>query len=254
MARILEWKCTHFDTAVIPAGNYPAGTTLATFFHDDSSVNEGSITEKQERDLVNELFAWHHFRALLFKELNIRVDSLCRTHVVSPIIDNPQVKPGDIDVLICEPGKPNESVALECKRVKVTAVSTLDDDVHKINDIKDGASQTKAMRRMGFHRTYLAVLIQVDGRNRKDVNTLFRGLNSSATYDGEQKTLNRIYEFPQRSIFHEDVGFVFVEVIQPTGKSFTKTGGICLRIEKDAKRLEQPDNLTNRITSLMSVK
>ena len=253
MTRI-EWKCTYFDTALIPAGNYPANSTLATFFKDDTSANEESITIKQERELVDFLFTNYNLYELLFPELGVRVDSFCQTHVTHPLIDNPQEKPGDIDVIICEAGKPNEAVVFECKRVKVTAVSTFDDDINKVNDIKDGASQTKAMRGMGFHRTYLTVLIQVDGRNRKNVNTLFRGLTPDATYDGEQKTIKRIYEFPQRNTIHEDVGIIFIEVIQPTGKSFEKMGGICVRVERNATPLQQPDNLTNRVAALMSVK
>jgi hypothetical protein len=253
MGRV-EWKCTFYDSAHIAAGTYPAGSTMATFFQDDLSVNEESITDKAEREIVNELFMRPDFRKLLFPELGLRVDSVCHTHVTQPLIDNTQEKPGDIDVIICEPENPNMAVVLECKRVKVTAVNMLDDDVNKINDIKDGASQTKALHRMGFHRTYLAVLIQVDGRNRRDVNVLYRGLNPDATYDGEHKTLERIYEFPQRSLFEKDVGFIFVEVIQTTGKSFAKMGGICLRLERNAKPLEQPDNLTNRVAALMTVK
>lgn len=252
MSKFVEWKCRYFDTAHISAGTYPAGGTLAKFFRDDPSVNRESITDKNERELVDQLFTQYEFRALLFPELGLRPDSFYRTHVTTPLIDDPQEKPGDIDVLICERERPDEAVALECKRVKVVAVSAVDDDLNKVHDIKDGAAQTKAMAtRMRFHRTFLAILVQVDGRNRRDFNTLMRGLNPRATFDGEQTTLKRIYEFPQSGMFHEDVGFVFIEVIQPTGKSFEDNGGICLRVHKNAKRLAQPDNLTNRISSII---
>lgn len=252
MSELVAWKCTHFDTTLISAGTYPARSKIATtLFSDDSRFSEESITNKDERQLVNELFVQDQFRQLLFPEICVPTNSFYKTHVVEPLVTNSQKKPGDIDVLICRADDPTQAVAVECKRVEVTAVSSLDDDVHKINDIKNGANQTKAMRQMGFHRTFLCVIVQVDGRNRKEFNTLFRGLNSRATFDGERKTRKTIYEFPQSGLFHEDVGFIFIEVIQPTGKSFESMGGICLRMERDAKRIDQPSELSNRVAALM---
>lgn len=244
----------YFDSAVIRAGEYGPGETLATFFHDDGGFEGPSITEKPEPQLVSELFGDQDVRNLIFHELALPKDSIYDTHVVQPLIDNPQAKPGDIDVLICERDKPNQAIAVECKRVKVVAASTFDDDLNKIQDIKDGAIQTRELRRMQFNRTFLAVLIQVDGRKRKDFNTVFRGLNPRATFDGSQTTLKRIYEFPQSGIFHDDVGFIFIEVIQPTGKPFERMGGVCLRIERQARAVAQPDSLTNRISHWISTK
>lgn len=251
MGRVVAWNCIYYDSALIHAGIYPAGGTLATYFKDDKSFDEESVTNKHERQLVDELFAEAQSRQLLFPELDLPLNSFFKTHVVEPLIEDRQRKPGDIDVLVCPSDNPNLAVAIECKRVKVIAASSVDDDVHKIKDIRDGAAQTKAMRKMGFHRTFIAVLIQVDGRKREERNTVTRGLNPQATFDGERRTLKEIYEFPQSGIFNADVGFVFIEVIQPTGKSFEKMGGICLRLEREARRIEQPSTLTNRVAALI---
>ncbi len=59
--------------------------------------------------------------------------------------------------------------------------------------------------------------------------------------------------FDQRESLHEDVGIIFVEIGQPTGKSFRKQVNICLRIDKEASKIDQTPSLTNRIKELFQV-
>src|SRR5438270_304144 len=58
-------------------------------------------------------------RDLILGELGFNSDSFVRSGVTRPIISDPSNKPGDIDVLICDKDRPDQAVALQCKRIKV---------------------------------------------------------------------------------------------------------------------------------------
>jgi hypothetical protein len=95
---------------------------------------------------------------------------------------------------------------------------------------------------LGFHRNYLLIISRIFGRNFTSENAIFR--------KARPETRHRIYEFPQRESLHEDVGIIFVEIGQPTGKSLKTQVNVCLRIDKEAARLDQSPGLTNRIKDL----
>ncbi len=239
-----------FDSVKIEAGTYPAGHKW-TLFQDSSEGSSKRVTDINEAEIVNYLLRRNDSRRLIFKELRLSENAIWRSCVIEPIVNKSYPKPGDIDILICDNNSPNQAIAIECKRIKVKAVSTLDDDVNKIENLKDGISQTKSLLAMGFHQTYLAVIIEVDGRNRSAFNTAHRGLNPDATWDGAEKTMRKIYEFPQKNRYAQEVGFIFIEVIQPTGKSIEEMAGICIRVDRFAKPQPQSGDLTNRVEALM---
>ena len=86
----------------------------------------------------------------------------------------------------------------------------------------------------------------VDGSKKLNYNILFRGCN--------QETFQKIYEFPDRERVHNDVGIVFIEISQPTGKNFNEMAVVGICIEREASRLDQSTNLTNRIEVRMRQK
>lgn len=77
-------------------------------------------------------------------------------------------------------------------------------------------------------------------------NVLFRGPS--------RETFKRIYEFPQRESLCDDVGIVFVEIVQPTGKSFKRMVNIGVCVDRGAGVLSQPTRLTNRIKEHMRLR
>jgi hypothetical protein len=127
--------------------------------------------------------------------------------------------------------------------VKAIAIDTEKEKVNKIDSIGDGVIQANALHNLGFHRTYLLILVVIDGRNKTDYNVLCRGLSNI--------TFERVYDFPLRDKLNEDVGVIFIEISQPTGKSIDSMARVGICIDKEAKRLEQPLNLTNRIDRLL---
>lgn len=58
---------------------------------------------------------------LILSKLGADAKSFLKCGVTQPVITDPSKKPGDIDLLICDGGRPHESIALQCKRVKIRA-------------------------------------------------------------------------------------------------------------------------------------
>lgn len=161
-----------------------------------------------------------------------------------PVVENPHHS--DIDLILCESELPQFSVGIQCKRVKIESLNEKQDDVNKLPDVKKAVVQANKQREIfGFYRNYLLIISQIFGRNFTNENAIFR--------KARPETRHRIYEFPQRKSLHEDVGIIFVEIGQPTGKSFRTQVNICLRVDKEATRLDQSPSLTNRIKELFQV-
>jgi hypothetical protein len=129
----------------------------------------------------------------------------------------------------------------------VRALNQADDDLNKLPELTKGVKQANFQRNnLGFHRNYLLIVMEAYGRKRSDSTTLFRGPN--------QETLKAVYEFPMRESLHEDVGVIFVEIAQPTGKSFSDMVVVGVCVDQETARLDQPPGLTNRIRQLMNQK
>jgi hypothetical protein len=75
-------------------------------------------------------------KELLLSELRVGPNPFIDYSVKKPVIENPQDKPGDIDLLICDRYEAEHAIAFQCKRVVVRALNQEDDKVNKISDIK----------------------------------------------------------------------------------------------------------------------
>jgi len=243
MRTVLQFNTVAFDSVNLPR-EIAAGTTF-TFFVDNSNLDGEDVLSESEEILVSWLFSFDLTRRLIFKELNISENVFYGLKIIGPIIKDVRKKPGDIDVLICENQKPHQAIALECKRVKVKAIDMENDKVNKIEKIRKGVEQANALRELGFHKTFLTILVLADGRERKEYNFLAR--------DPTTETYKQIYDFP-RDKLHDDVGVIFVEIDQPIGKPINDAAVVGICIDKEAKQLEQPIHLTNRINELIRIK
>jgi len=243
MKNVLTFKTIVFDTHTLPAGvTIPAGSSLE-FFSANYEGNDNNVTKKHEEQIIKWIVA-SPAKELLLSELGVGPNPFIDWSVKQPVIENPQDKPGDIDLLICDEHEAEHAIAFQCKRVVVRALNQVDNNVNKISDIKDAVNQANKQReRLGFHRNYLGILIETYGKKREQSNVLFRG--------STQETFKEIYEFPQRESLSSDVGVVFIEISQPTGKSFDRMAVVGICIDQHASRLDQPTQLTNRIKDLM---
>lgn len=178
-------------------------------------------------------------RNLIYAQANLDPGSIDRLEVRRPVIENVNRKPGDVDWLCVAPTKPHLAVAVECKRVKVRAAGLDDDHENKIRDLGRGVPQANGLADMGFHRSFLMIIILADGRARRELGQMFRGPTT--------QTFTRIYVFPERERLNDDVGIIFVEVVQPTGRSIGEMAYVGVCVERPARPRDQSVRLTERV-------
>ncbi len=243
MKNYLVFDCVNTDTLYFKAGEtIPAGTSYKLFTTEDAGV-EDKVTGESEEEILKWLMSSSGGKLLLSK-LQLFGDIHCAFSVRKPVVENPHHS--DIDLVFCKPELPQFSVGIQCKRVKIESLNEKQDDVNKLPDVKKAVVQVNKQREnLGFHRNYLLIISQIFGRNFTAENAIFR--------KARPETRKRIYDFPQRESLHEDVGIIFVEIGQPTGKSFRQQVNVCLRVDKEAVRLDQPASLTNRIKELFHI-
>lgn len=242
MSNSLIFRFKSCDDICLPANTLiPAGSEFVSFT-DYDVLQEDRVTEVPESRIIRALFS-SSAQDLIFPELGVSKNSSIFYDVREPVVQFGQ-QPGDIDVLIADGGRADLAIALQCKRVKVLALNHDEDKANKIDSIAGGVRQANLQRStFGFYRNYLVIIIQTVGKLRTRNNTLARGPS--------RDTLKKVYHFPQRESLHEDIGIVFIEITQPTGKSWTRMAQIAICVDQDAHRLEQPARLTNRIQELM---
>lgn len=243
MKKYLVFDCINKDSLLFEAGQIiPAGKSYKLFTPDDEGI-EDKVTAQGEESILKWLMS-SQTRHLLLNKLELSQNALFDFSVRKPVVDNPHHS--DIDLILCEPEFPEFSIGIQCKRVKIESLNEKQDDINKLPDIKKAVAQVNKQREnLGFHRNYLLIVGQVFGRKFTNENTLFR--------KARPETQQRIYEFPQRESLHEDVGIIFIEIIQPTGKSYKKQVNICICLDKEAGRLEQTASFTNRIKELFQL-
>jgi len=241
MRKYLVFDCINTDTLAFNQGEIISADKSYNLFTPEDDGIEDNITNEDEEQILK-LFMNSEGSRLLLSKLEISQNPFRAFSVRKPIDENP--KHSDIDLILCEPELPQFSIGFQCKRLKIVSLNEGEDEINKLPDIKKAVTQANKQREnLGFHRNYLIIISEIFGRKFTSENTLFR----KARPDTRQK----IYDFPQRESLHDDVGIIFVEIGQPTGKSFRKQRNICIRIDKEASRLDQTPNLTHRVRELM---
>lgn len=237
----LAFETVVFDRLHLPGGQViPAGKSFEMFLPSDGGI-ENDVTEIDEESLLK-FFMSSPGSQLLFKRLDLPPNSRIAFSVREPIQRN--INHPDFDLVICNPRSPHLTTAIQCKRVKVTAINDDKDKVNKLEGVGQVVKQARIQREeYGFHQNYIALFIQTFGRNREKKNVLFRGPSN--------ETFQEIYDFPQRDSIHEDVGIIFIKITQPTGTDFREKGSIGICVDKAAGKLTQSTSLTERIAELM---
>jgi hypothetical protein len=245
MKKQLAFRTIALDSHYFRSGIPVAAGSVYGYFDDDGGVSSSDDVTKQDEERTIQWILGSRARDLLLEVLEAGSDVFIDCSIRQPIVENSQSKPGDIDLLICPARRPDIAIAFQCKSVVVKSLNAEeDDDVKKLPRLQDLVIQANRQRNdYGFYRNYLAILIKVDGRRKVNYNTLLRCAGP--------ETLKTIYEFPDREAVHHDVGIIFVEITQPTAKSFDEhvTFGVC--VDREAGRLDQSPRLTRKIEELM---
>ena len=129
------------------------------------------------------------------------------------------------------------------------------DKINKLQDIAGGVCQANKLYNgpFAFFQTYLAIITEV-AASGQDENIPNRGVRPYTTPqrgDTRTTTFRQIVEFPGRAELHNDVGILFIEIVQPSRLSIDKQATIRVCVYRRAERRDQRDSVTNRIREIM---
>lgn len=238
MRQLMIFKQMFSDT------QFTGGRTDIPFFI-ESEQDEESVTSMTEDQAVKWLFHNSSFQQFFIKDFFENAKNVKTYFGLSEPFTIKNKKPGDIDLLLVDPDRPDKSIAFECKKVKAY---TIDEETAKVNNtekIRHGVIQANKYQSLGFHQSYLLIILLDDGRHSKTPNILLRNTNMDQ--------LKRLYEIPWNEPLNNDIGIVFINVNQISGNHINQTRGLGFCIDKQAQPLEQTTAMTNKIKELLKL-
>lgn len=154
------------------------------------------------------------------------------------------IEKGDLDLLIINPDAVQETILIECKRIKVKINPDQSEKVNKIEDLKILVGQVNNRIKRGFHKVYLTVLIVCDGRNKIANNILFN--------HASKKKLESIYTHPYLEKLNPKAGIFFLEPSQLTAKDYNQEAGCGIYVMRKPTAQTQPPELTKKISLVLN--
>jgi len=203
-----------------------------------------SVLEPDEAHLARWLFTQSPVLRELQAELRLAANTPVEFEV--PTLDLfPQARgPGDIDVLLMNGGQAHEGIAIEVKRVKLPPAAFFTGTPGKVQRLRQGVVQANLLSALGFHRTMLLILVLTDGSERDGLNFASRG----PTWD----LARSIDAFPERDRLASDVGLAFIEITQPTGRSFEDAASVGMRLVHQGELRVQSAEVTVALSNRLA--
>jgi len=133
-----------------------------------------SIAEIPEGDLVR-----HLMRSDYWREYLTGIDGIPENvdhYIEVPLDSCPGDPKGDIDILLVKRASPDNAIAIQVKRVKVTHDSFATSLPTKLAGIKEGIRQTNLLCDLGFSQVYFYVLVVADSRTQNTEEYGYKGL------------------------------------------------------------------------------
>jgi hypothetical protein len=208
-------------------------TTKSNFLHE-------SIADIPESELVVRVLGDQHWRSSLFAIRGIPYN--CRLLPRVPLAGLPGNIRGDVDVLLLPPLHPEQSIAVEVKRIKVGLEAIRTKRPNKMHEFKKGVRQANLLAELGFSQVYLWVLVMVDTREQNAGRYTYEGLHSELR--------SKIGELFSTAGLDQRVGLVHYEFVQPMDfapLSIGTHGGNLIRL---AQEVDQPPHLTAWVDQL----
>lgn len=242
--KIITMRSIAYDTVPIKADS-----AVYQFFVDNNTSMDKRVNLLLERELVKFLFDSVNvklYEYLIFEELGIRNTYTPFYEQSYPIIDNPNEKPGDIDLLLVDKSHVIDSIGFQVKKIK----GFIDvDNLNKIkfSNIEEGILQANKMfDKYKFRQNYLMLIVANDGISNTSNNFFFRHVDGSE--------INPLYSSSTYEKLREGIGVFIIEITQPTSKDISKSGKIASKLFIKAKEYEQSELLNAKIRLLFNNK
>jgi hypothetical protein len=123
-----------------------------------------SVADIHEDKLVEYLLAVPYWRQWMFGHYGIPSDPIYRDRVPLGTVPGGLPRQGDVDVLLCGPGRFEEAVAYQVKRLKVSLAQLQAKTPGKLKGIEEGVQQANILADLGFWKVYLYIFALIDAR------------------------------------------------------------------------------------------
>jgi hypothetical protein len=208
----------------------------------DEQEEVPSVTAVVEDDIVRWLFSHRPGRLLVNLALGMPSPSFIDCHVTTPLLEERKGRTSEIDAVAWPMGLPQQAVAIEVKRVRVSEDAFVTDEPGGLRALEKGAMQANSHLKSSFSRAYLCTAVQVDGRLRSSGSWLEGGLTDSL----QKRVLDAVRGTP----VHREVGILVLELRQPVQRNALDAGGLGLLYHRPATARVQSDAVTSRMVLL----
>ncbi len=203
-----------------------------------------SIREFTESEIIEFIYK-EKFYHQLYKEIGLsdsqRITILREQK--EPFILEQNSKPGDIDLILFDPQKPENAIAVEVKCVKFKTKENQSVTTNREKLISEGISQVNQYLKLGFHKTYLLVILLDESWEQAKPNSIFK----ETGLENAQKLVNpKVLKNLDRNI-----GLLYMGVRQITPQSLLLNTGVDIRTIQDAVEIDQNGRITEIIRRKM---
>jgi hypothetical protein len=153
---------------------------------------------------------------------------------------------GDIDILRCPMLRPDLAIAIQVKRIKVSASALNTGQPNKLSGLKKGVEQSNLLADLGFHQVYFYVFIVVDSRELNVGKFAFAGSTK------EIKSLLEREIGMAATALRSTAGLYSCEFTQPMDDVPLSTGSFHGHLVRRAQQMTQPDELTKWVTKTIA--
>lgn len=196
-----------------------------------------SIREFTESEIIDFIYK-ENFYHQLYKEIGLS-DSQKITILreqKAPFILNQNSKPGDLDLILHDPEEPEKAIALEVKCVKFKTHNDQVVTTNKEKSISEGITQINEYLKLGFHKTYLLVVLLDESWQQDKPNSI----SKESGLENAPKLINpRILKNLDKNI-----GLLYMGVRQITPQSVYSNTRLDIRTIQDAVEIDQDERIT----------
>ena len=202
-----------------------------------------SIREFTESEIIDFIYK-QKFYYQLYKEMGLsdpqRITILRGQK--EPFILKQNSKPGDLDLILFDPQKAENAIAMEVKCVKFKTEANQSVTTNKEKLISEGITQVNKYLKLGFHKTYLLVILLDESWEQAKPNYIFK----ESGLENAPKLVNpKILKNLDRNI-----GLLYMGVRQITSQSVLLNTRVDIRTIQDAVEMDQNERITEIIKRL----
>lgn len=151
---------------------------------------------------------------------------------------------GDIDLLIVPSGNPEEGLAYQFKRVKVTETTYFTERPNKLREIRKLAKQANLLAAIGFHEVRATILVLVDSR-------LIGGPNPWLKF-APPAVAEAVVGEVAKAGFDPAVSVTTIEICQPIDKDFRLAGSGSVRTLQSGAPSPQAPEVTAALLKMVA--